>query len=394
MPPLITSASVYNHLLLSFAKKSVVRNYRQFCPHRLGYALLYFKTDSLTPGYWHDYSHTNFWEIQAMVKILNQLGFWVDIIDRGAPSHWLPTDKYKLFVGIGIDGSGHRYLELARHVPSAIKILYATSSNPDQRNQAIRQRYANFLGRTGVSLPIYRTVQIDVNRTAEISDHIICVGNRFTNATFASCNRPIHKINLSTSPRLYFDATALYNKKSSHFLFFAGSGNILKGLDLLLETFAQLPHLHLFVATALEPDFAVHYAPLLARSPNIHILNFLRIAGRRFNDVTSRCAYVILPSCTEGCATSVTSCMRRGLVPVVTRESGIDVDSFGFYINDPSIAGMSALVTRLATMPNDLLHERIISSYQSSCQFTQTAFSASFTHALLNILKASKLPNS
>lgn len=389
MPLFVSPSSIYNHILLSLTKKSVILNFRHYCPHRLGYALLYYKTASLTPGYWHDYAHTNFWEIQELVKILNQLGFWVDIVDRGAPTSWLPKDKYRLFVGIGIDGSGHHYLRLADHVPSAIKVLYATSSSPHQRNQAIEQRYRDFSNRTGVSLPTYRTVQVDINRTAAITNHIICVGNSVTKATFDSFNRPLQKIYLSTSPRLYFDTPAFYLKQPDHFFFFAGSGNILKGLDLLLETFTQLPHLHLFVATVLEPEFTGHYGALLSRSPNIHILNFMQIASRRFYDITSRCAYVILPSCTEGCATSVTSCMRRGLVPVVTRQCGIDVDDFGFYIDDLSITGLSALVTRLASLPTDMLHERIAASYQSSCQFTQTAFSASFTHALLNILDLS-----
>lgn len=385
----LSPATIYNHLLLTLAKKTVILNYRKYCPHRLGHALLYYKTDSLTPGYWHEYLHTNHWEIAEKVRVLNQFGYWVDIIDRGASTNWLPEDKYRIFIGIGIDGSGHHYLRLAKRVPSAIKILYATSSNPDQRNQFVRQRYTDFQQRTGFTMPIYRTAEnIDTGQTAQITDHIICVGNHVTNHTFKSFHRPIHKIYLSTSPRLILDPAAYYQKQPSNFLFLAGAGNILKGLDLLLEAFARLPHLNLYVCTALEDKFARHYRPLLAQAPNIHIENFVRIHSQRFRHLTNICGYSILPSCTEGCATSVTSSMRRGLVPVVTRQCGIDVDSYGHYIDDLSIPGLADQVSRLSDVKTTELREHVALSYQASAQYTQHAFSVSFTRALLNILKS------
>jgi len=388
MPLTLSPATIYNHLLLSLAKKTVILNYHKYCPHRLGHAMLYYKTDSLTSGYWHEYLHTNQWEIAEKVRILNQLGYWVDIIDRGASTNWQPDDIYQLFIGIGIDGSGHHYLRLAKQVPSAIKVLYATSSNPDERNQFVKQRYSDFEQRTGHALPIYRTAEnINTSQTAQITDHIICVGNHVTNHTFKSFNRPIHKIFLSTSPRLVLDYAAYQEKKSHNFLFLSGAGNILKGLDLLLETFAKLPHLNLYVCTALESAFVQHYSRLLAQTPNIHIENFVRIHSERFRYLTNICGYVILPSCTEGCATSVTSSMRRGLVPVVTRQCGIDVENFGHYIDDISIPGLSTQISQLATVNSTQLRERVALSYQASAQYTQRAFSVSFTQALLSILK-------
>ncbi len=388
MPIQLSLATIYNHLLLAAAKKTVICNIHRSGHFRRGHALLYYKTDSLTPGYWQQYQHTNNWEITEEVRILNKLGFWVDAIDRGAATNWLPADKYQLFIGIGIDGSGHHYLRLAQHVPSALKVLYAASSNPDQRNAFINQRYAEFQRRTGCTLPLFRTVEeVDTTQTAQITDQIICVGNHVTNATFSSYHRPIHKIYLSTSPKLYLDKAAYTHKQATNFLFFAGAGNILKGLDLLLETFAQLPNLNLYVCTTIEKDFLHHYQKLIDHSPNIHIENFIRINSPRFNHLTSVCAYVILPSSTEGCATSVTSCMRRGLIPVVTRQSGIDVEPYGFYIDDISIPGLSALVSRLSVTPVSSLRDHVISAFQASFQYTQQSFSHSFTQALVNILQ-------
>lgn len=67
---------------------------------------------------------------------------------------------------------------------------------------------------------------------------------------------------------------------------------------------------------------------------NVIIHGFLNVESDFFSELAARCLYVILPSCSEGIATSVITAMGRGaMIPIVTKECGVDIDDFGISIN-------------------------------------------------------------
>ena len=74
-------------------------------------AALYYKTE---PYYTNvdAYVHTNNWEILQSIRILNQRGYSVDLIDRGI-SNWDPKLSYDIFLGLGVGNTGRNFAKWA-----------------------------------------------------------------------------------------------------------------------------------------------------------------------------------------------------------------------------------------------------------------------------------------
>jgi glycosyltransferase involved in cell wall biosynthesis len=111
------------------------------------------------------------------------------------------------------------------------------------------------------------------------------------------------------------------------FLWFGSGGMVHKGLDLVLETFAGLPDLELFVCGPVdrERDFERFYRRELYELDNIHTLGWVDVSGRLFLGLAERCAALVYPSCSEGGGSSALTCMHAGLIPMLTREASVDL---------------------------------------------------------------------
>ncbi len=105
-----------------------------------------------------------------------------------------------------------------------------------------------------------------------------------------------------------------YSHARYNFLFFASRSQMQKGLDLLLEVFAKLPHLHLFVCSKFggEPDFCACYRKELFETLNVHPVGWIPVNGPEYQQLVERCGFVIHPTCSEGQAGSVVQCMHSG----------------------------------------------------------------------------------
>jgi len=99
-----------------------------------------------------------------------------------------------------------------------------------------------------------------------------------------------------------------------------------KGLDVLLEAVAADPGLSLDVCGDVggEPDFARAYRGELHESPNIRVHGFVDVTGPGFGALQAACGAMVLPSCAEGQAGTVTVAMAFGLPCLVSRACGFD----------------------------------------------------------------------
>jgi glycosyltransferase involved in cell wall biosynthesis len=133
-----------------------------------------------------------------------------------------------------------------------------------------------------------------------------------------------------------------------------------KGLDLVLEAFAGMPDMKLTVCGPISSDKAFErlYHAELYRTPNIRTAGWVDVSGTEFSDIVRNCAAVIFPSCAEAQASSVINCMRAGLIPMVTRETGIPVGDFGVTLDNASVEGIRDAVQRLAALTSEELHLR------------------------------------
>lgn len=378
---------------LRFFKKNVVAGMGAGRPECSRRALVYFKTDPVFSRRLRDaYVHTNNAEIIAMVGIFNRLGFVVDLVDRDAD--WseiapLMAHDYDVYLANTAGNSAPLHKDINARIKARYRIFFAAGPEPEASNRLVEVRHADFDRRSGGRCTRRRLVEgEDLVQRFSGMDAIFYVGNGFSADTYARHNLPAFRIYPSTSPELQFDSAALVGKRSNHFMYFGGNGLICKGLDLVLEAFDGLEGVTLDVCgPAGEADFWQYYKPLLERNPQIRFHGFVQAGGEKFSAITASAAFQVFPGSAEGCATSVVTCMRRGVIPVTTRETGVDGGDYGVEIEAPSVEGIRALVARLKDMSKEEMQRRVIDTYLASLEYTQERFARSFEAALLNTLQ-------
>ncbi|HSH31500.1 MAG TPA: glycosyltransferase, partial [Candidatus Saccharimonadales bacterium] len=173
-------------------------------------------------------------------------------------------------------------------------------------------------------------------------------------------------------------------------VWFFGGGAVHKGLDLVIDVFAKNPQLTLNIIGNLEQeqDFLNAYQYELSELPNITYHGPLNPAGKKFNDVTSRVFCFIAPSCSESISTAVATCLQLGLMPIISRDTGIDLpDGCGIYLESCSVEEIEAAVLKVSGMDNDSLTDQIARCQQTALrQYSREKFSQDMTRYLAKVL--------
>ena len=193
-----------------------------------------------------------------------------------------------------------------------------------------------------------------------LSEYLILTGNSWTASTYDGhyngkiFNVPVTAIDYYSKRKFKRN----WNSAKKHFLWFGGSGLIHKGLDLTIEAFEKTSNLVLHICGPKEDDFFEAYKAVFTENQNIRYYGFLDINSNEFSELLQNCGFVILPSCSEGQASSVVTAMFSGLIPVLTRECGIDLHDFVTPITDIRVAALASLVTSMSETAAEELSER------------------------------------
>lgn len=357
-------------------------------------ALLYYKNESLVfPWLARSYSHTNLWEIREIVRILNRKGFLVDLVDRDA-EQFIPEDEYELFIGLGAGLSGKFFAKYAKRLPSATKILLAAGPEPRVSNQLVREQYDRFNNRKKTAVPAMRLTEgLDFETFAALTDYFLVIGEQhtFCPQTYKVLGKPVLTYLPSSSPKIRFDPEWIKKRDRKSFLCFAGNGFICKGVDILVDAFVNMPDATLHICGPdTEKNFFDVMGDAIKKSGNIHYEGFVDVGGEKFNWLTSKCSYVIFASSSEGCATSVTTVFRAGLVPILTPETSIDVGTFGYLIDGSKDDLILTTIERCkeAMDLNDASYtSKVWSVLKDSLKYTQGSFSKTIETALITVLE-------
>tara|TARA_B100000886_G_scaffold326860_1_gene273739 strand:+ start:301 stop:1476 length:1176 start_codon:yes stop_codon:yes gene_type:complete len=386
---------ILNKITLKLLKKNVkiINNN----PNYKRKILIYYKTDSLFFNFFQNkYTHTNNAEIIYMIEILTSLGFSITLIDRSAKKTEIKktlSQQYDLFLVNGAGNSAPNLSFIESNIKTKLKILYATGPEPKVNNHLISLAYKRFYERNKSKLITRRLVK-DKNLKNDFSsyDALFYMGNKFNYDSFSKYKNLL-KFNIfpSTMPSLALDLSLLNLKDPKNFLYFGGNGLIAKGLDLLLESFDGFSQYSLDICCPNEKDFWDFYKPIMKRNPNIKYHGFVDIQSKLFKKLTDKCTYIIFPGASEASATSVVTCMRRGLIPVCTKETGLDIDDFGFYLESNEIAFIRNLIDNLGKKKNYEIRQKIIKTFIASEKFTKSNFKRSFQEAILKTLIHKKL---
>lgn len=287
---------------------------------------------------------------QAWARVLNELGYIVDIISWDDIS-FTPVNQYDMLVLHGGVNFSSIYPKLPNKPPV---IHFLTGTYWKFNNTAAAKRLADFEARHHVAIEQERPVDPREEEVNEIANGIIILGNQIILDTFSKY-KTVKNINLASFPDSHFDNTNKdYKNARRNFLFHAGAGNIHKGLDLVLDSFATLTDEHLYVANYIQPEIQKVYAEVFKR-PNIHAIGEVNLRSPEFYEAMDTCGYLILPSCSEGQSGAVIETMNQGLVPIVSSYCGVTVDGFGMTLEGCSVEEIIRTVKIAASIDPDAL---------------------------------------
>lgn len=354
-----------------------------------GYALLSFVTHpfAIDKAELIKSPHTTPWECMAIAKILLKNSYNVDVIEWTNLS-FIPRKEYKIFIDI------HQNLErLHSYLPkTCVKIHYITGASPEYQNQAEQTRLNDFTQRHGVVLKPRR--QISPSKNIEYADYVTSLGNSFAKDTYAYAHKEITQIPLLSTVSLSSPENKNFELIKKNFVWIGGGGAVHKGLDLVLETFSNLPDYHLTVCGPVEgeKDFCDFYKKELYETPNIQFVGRVDVNGKQFKDIVNNAIGLVYPSCSEGQSGSVIAGLYAGLIPIVTYESGVDVLPFGIILKDISIAGITNEVRKISNLPANELKSRSITAWKyASENHTKEIFYKSYKAFIDKVILEKKL---
>ena len=357
-----------------------------------GTLLLSFITGpfTLTPKEFYTDPHSNYWVAIEVARLFIERGYDVDVINWN-DACFVPKKKYEVCIDMQ-----YSLKRLSTYLgPDCIKIMHIVASYPPFQNEAEQKRLLALEKRRGVLLSANRTDPTTSDPT--YADFIEGYGNKTVHGTYPSVGKNIIPIPVPTMETYDFPKNKNFAAARKHFLWFGGGGAILKGLDLVVEAFASLPHLQLSIIgpAAYEKEFEKIYdnelqLPNITRygRPHVNEKGENLIGDRNIREIYEQCGAIIFLSASEGGGGATVQAMQAGIFPIVTPNTGIDERAPSIVIDDLSIENIKKIVEDFSNLPP----EQVASLARNSWTFarehhTKKAFTKAYEHFLDNIVK-------
>jgi glycosyltransferase involved in cell wall biosynthesis len=364
------------------SSRCVIEDFREFCaqpPHRRA-LLSYLVQPLMPPRQFRDrVMFSNRGIAQEIPRALNELGFAVDVVDH-TNTWFLPRKKYDLFIG----HEGINFEQIARALAPDTAIVYlATTLEWQEANRRERLRLADIKRRRGYSLG--GRIELSHESAKELAEAVICIGVRA--AWSFEGYRNVMAVDNAAFPVSWSGWQSKdYRTGRSSFLFFSGGGIVRKGLDLVLEAFADT-ELDVYICAGIAPDFARAYARELTGYPNIHVENWIPMRSPRFEHLVSKCDWIIFPSCSEGHPGSVIECMAHGLLPIVSEGANIELPRGGIEIERLDAEAVRSAALRASQMdPEEIRSAAECLVYEARTKYSPERFRADFKDATARAL--------
>lgn len=337
----------------------------------------------LQPGEPVPNSHTSQWRCLLMARVFLDLGYSVDVID--SHNHvFQPKRTYVLFVGHRINFD--RIVGLLN--ADCIKIAHLDTAHWVYNNYSTYRRKLELQQRRGITIKGSDRI-VEQTLALEHADYVTVCGNAFNINTLRYSRKPIYKLP-QAPPTVYpWPDDKEFAACRASFLWFGSHGFVHKGLDLVLEAFAQMPDYHLYVCGPLkkEVDFVAAYHKELYHTPNIHAVGWVDVESQEFTMMAKQCLGVVYPSCSEAGGANVLICMHTGLIPLVSYESSVDVQDFGVMFKDNSVNAIKSAVQMVSGLPSDQLRQMARKAWEfARANHTREKFTEEYKECILNIL--------
>lgn len=339
----------------------------------------------LKPGEPIPTSHTHYWECLQMAKTFLEMGYCVDVI-RFDNDVFLPRKDYAFFI--------ETRWNLQRSAPylskDCIKIFHADTAHLLFHNAAEANRILALQQRRGVTLMPRRFEA--PNKAIEHADCAIVLGNEFTLSTYRYTQKPLYRVPISSQVTYPCPEEKDFEACRKHFLWFGSGGLVHKGLDLLLDAFAQMPDYHLTICGPInkEEDFVKEFYKELYQTPNIHTVGWVDLDSQNFINILNSCIGIVYPSCSEGGGGCVINCMHAGLIPLVSYEASVDVsDDYGVIFKECSIEEIKSSIQMISSLPAQKLKQMARNSWEfARANHTRERFAQVYKNTIDTIQKS------
>ena len=284
-------------------------------------------------------SHTNNIESIEIAKAFRDLGYNCDVVNNNSDRK-IDYKSYDLIFGFG--KSFERSLLASKKI---LRIFYGTGKHPRFSNtETIKRGLEVKLKRGDFIVESLRLIEEDYLLQTTTADQLLLIGGPTESITYKKYSDiPIKNINVSFL-KIHDFEEIIKNKNFSearhNFLFFSGGGMIHKGLDLLLEVFSKQEKYHLHICAPIEAEskFKNVYKKELLDNNYIHNHNFIKLDSKEFRSMIEKCAFVILPSCSEAMPTSVVNVIGNGgLIPILPNSASINIGELTIPIKELTV---------------------------------------------------------
>lgn len=305
-------------------------------------------------------THTNLVECYTACKVFDELNFNVDVIEYNS-SIYIEFGGYDVVYGFGEPMEQSFIHDSEKKIK---RIIYGTGCDTVFSNKITLERMNSFYKNSGFfCMESVRLVNNSWRRQIVFSDLVIALGNDFVKKTYENYNlTKVDKINI-----FYRDSgTIELDKKDfriakQNFLWWGSAGAIHKGLDLLIEYFSSRKDVNLYICGyKKEYPFDNFLQQAISENHNIFNMGFVDVGSDKHFNLLYKCASTILPSASEGGSPGiVNACSTAGLIPIVTKNCGLDVPLTAqeFTIDTLDVASIGYSVERVLAKDDSQIKE-------------------------------------
>lgn len=256
-------------------------------------------------------------EIFKIIRVFSEIGYSIDLIDCN-DSKLVPLIKEKKYDLIF--GFGEAFYQMTELQPAATSILYMTENPPTFSYREEKNRLDYYYLRHTKHAKIQRSGKFyKLYHLHKKYSYVITFGE--TELLKDQYMVPYHLFPTGIINSKYGFHSKNHQTGRKNFLWLGSTGAIHKGLDLLIDIFQNREDITLHICGLTHKDKSLLGLP---KRKNIVEYGHIDIKSDIFLKIIETCSYTILPSCSEGCATSILTGMLHGLIPIVMKDAGFN----------------------------------------------------------------------
>jgi glycosyltransferase involved in cell wall biosynthesis len=291
--------------------------------------------------------HQSLRQSRDLAHLLSERGFRVDVVQY-EDSHFIPARHYDLaIVHPGV--VSRKFQAIPK---TGVRICLRTGRHAAFVDSAMTERMARLHKRRGVVLDWAGSGETD--EVYQGYDAIACFdGDGATSATFAAVGLPVFPFRNYPNPAIKF-INKDFSKARSGFICVVGHLHVMKGLDWLIEAFADTPARHLYICGKKSPELERLYERELAK-PNIHFMGYLDHSSSGFQRLCQCSAWYVSPSASEGCQGTALDMMAAGVLPLLSGACGVSLNGAGILLDPCTPESLKTALDEADRMSNEEL---------------------------------------